>query len=311
MSAFTRGGVALTAVAVIAGVAGCTSDDGKKDDGAAKPAASKKADANPAEVLTAAYKKTSGAKSAKISMKMTTPAAAAQGAGKTETVTMSGVMGWDPTAMDMTVDGSALGAEAGAPEKVRMLMLKDVTYVDMGAAAAKQEEFDGKRWMKLDVGKLSKSAGNPASSIGTLGGLKNANQDPSQQLAMLVDSPSIKHVGPEKVDGVQAEHYRGSLTFQEMLDTNSAADTLTPKQRKDLVAAMKTAGMKTYNTDVWVNADGYPVRLDVVMDMKQGKTSISEHFSDYGTPVTATPPAAADTFDLMKMINDMAADSGA
>lgn len=309
MSAFTRGGVALTAVAVIAGVAGCTSDDGKKDDGAAKPAASKKADANPAAVLTAAYKKTSGAKSAKISMKMTTPAAAAQGAGKTETVTMAGAMSWDPTAMDMTVDGSALGAEAGAPEKVRMLMLDNVMYVDGGAAAAK--EMDGKRWIKLDLAEMAKAGGDSPGSIGSLGGLQSANQDPSQQLAMLVDSPSIKHVGPEKVDGVQAEHYRGSLTFQEMLDTNSAADTLTPKQRKDLVAAMKKAGMKTYNTDVWVNADGYPVRLDVVMDMKQGKTSISEHFSDYGTTVKATPPAAADTVDLFKMISDSVGDAGA
>lgn len=309
MSAFTRGGVALTAVAVIAGVAGCTGDDGKKDEGAAKPAASKSADANPAAVLTAAYKKTSGAKSAKISMKMTTPAAAAQGAGKTETVTMSGVMGWDPTAMDMTVDGSALGAEAGAPEKVRMLMLDNVMYVDGGAAAAK--EMDGKRWIKLDLAELAKAGGDSAGSIGSLGGLQSANQDPSQQLAMLVDSPSIKHVGPEKVDGVQAEHYRGSLTFREMLDTNSAADTLTPKQRKDLVAAMKKAGMKTYNTDVWVNGEGYPVRLDVVMDMKQGKTVISEHFSDYGTAVKAAPPAAADTVDLFKMISDSVGDAGA
>jgi hypothetical protein len=57
------------------------------------------------QVLTAAYKKTAAAKSAKV--RMTMPATM-DGGGNME---MTGTMEWDPTVMDMAMKGSALQAD--------------------------------------------------------------------------------------------------------------------------------------------------------------------------------------------------------
>jgi hypothetical protein len=52
------------------------------------------------------------------------------------------------------------------------------------------------------------------------GGLESTNQDPAQQLALLLESPSLKHVGAEKIGGVEAQHYKGTLTIDEMVASN-------------------------------------------------------------------------------------------
>ncbi|MFC7468663.1 hypothetical protein ACFQVA_15585 [Actinomadura keratinilytica] len=64
------------------------------------------------------------------------------------------------------------------------------------------------------------------------GGLENMNQDPAQQIAVLMESPNLKHVGPAKVGGEETQHYKGTLSLKEMLDANSSFDALPEKDRK-------------------------------------------------------------------------------
>lgn len=89
-------GAALAAVLLVGGATAC--ENGKKED-SGKPAAGSSAQpTKPAaggsatEALAAAYKKTSAAKSAKVRMTMSMPAAAGAGG----TVEMTGTQGWDP-----------------------------------------------------------------------------------------------------------------------------------------------------------------------------------------------------------------------
>jgi hypothetical protein len=305
----------LAAVAVLVAVAGCQSDSGKKDAAAdgKKPASASAAEAPaPTEVIAAAYKKTAAAKSAKVRMTMTMPPAAAGGASEAPSgpMEMSGTMGWDPVVMDMTVDGAALGAaDPDMPKEIRMVWVDNVMYMDMGSSAAK--DMDGKHWMKLDLGAAAKASGDPAAAEAMTGGLQNMNQDPAQQLALLLESPSLKHLGSEKVDGVQAEHYKGSLTIDEMLKANSSLGGLSAKQRDDLAASAKKSGLKGYDTEVWVNKDNYPVQMNVGMDAPQGEIAIEAHYSDYGAKTTVAAPPAGETFDLMKMLSQISAEAGA
>ncbi|MFD5116289.1 hypothetical protein ACFVWX_21605 [Streptomyces sp. NPDC058220] len=306
MSVWRRGGVALTAVAVIAGVAGCQSDGGTKD--GAKDGAPAKTASRPGatEVITAAYKKTAAAKSAKVRMTMSMPVSAGAG-GDME---MSGVMGWDPTVMDMTVSGSAMGDEPGAPDKIRMVWLDNAMYMDMGGSPTVVKDMDGKRWMKLDLAAAAEASGEKAASKALTGGLENMNQDPAQQLALLLDSPNLKHLGTEKVDGVQAEHYKGTLTVDEMMKSNASLDVLSDKERKDLLDTMKKSGMKAYETEVWVNEDDYPVKMDVAMDTAEGAIKITANYSDYGAKSQVQAPPADETVDLFKMLSELGAGSG-
>lgn len=298
MSAWGRVGVSLTAVAVVAGVAGCQGGD----------SGSKAGGSSVTEVLTAAYEKTAAAKSAKVSMTMSMPQGMAGAAGGGD-MEMSGVMGWDPMMMDMTVTGSMMQAEPDAPDEIRMLWVKNAMYMDMGAEAAK--DMDGKRWMKLDLAAAAEASGDPAVTKELTGGMENMNQDPAQQLALLLDSPNVKHVGSEKVDGIEARHYKGTLTVDEMLESNEGLDVLSAKERKDLLATIEKSGIKGYDTEVWVNEDDYPVKMIVGMDTPQGEVKISANYSDYGAKASVETPPAADTVDLFEMLGGLGEESGA
>ncbi|GAA2566906.1 MULTISPECIES: hypothetical protein [Streptomyces] len=302
MSAWKRAGVSLTAVAVVAGVAGCQDGDGGGKKKAADSSESRVQTQNEmTEVLQAAFKNTSEAKSSKVRMTMSMPAGM-EGGG---TMELSGVQGWDPAVMDVTMKGSALTAgDPDAPEQVRMIMLDNAMYMDMGEKQA--AEMDGKRWMKMDFAAIAEASGDAEMQKQMTGGLENMNQDPAQQLALLLESPNLKHVGPEKVDGVQTQHYKGTLSFEEMLDANKSADgLLSKKEREDLIANVEKAGLKGYDTQVWVNEDNYPVKMVVGMKMPQGTMNMTAHYSDYGAEADVQAPPAGETFDLMEMLKGL------
>ncbi|MFI6877505.1 hypothetical protein ACIBL6_29075 [Streptomyces sp. NPDC050400] len=260
--------------------------------------------------LTAAYEKTSEAKSAKVEMTMkmpSSPMASATGGG---TMKMSGTMGWDPTVMDMTMSGSALAAgDPDAPKDIRMVWQDDVMYMDMGTAAAK--DMDGKRWMKMDLGALAKESGDEALTRQMTGSLDSMNQDPAQQIAVLLDSPNLKHIGSATVDGVQTQHYKGKLTVDEMMKSNDSLKVLSKSERSQLLKNVEKAGIKDYDTELWVNEDDLPVRMNVTMDSSQGAVEISEKFSDYGAAVKVDVPPANQTFDLMDMLKELGDAAGA
>ncbi|MFE8952586.1 MULTISPECIES: hypothetical protein [Streptomyces] len=299
MATWKRAGVCLTAAAVVVGLAGCQDGDdggGKKAGASAEGQTREEA----AEVLQAAFKKTSEAKSSKIRMTIQTSGTAAESG----TMEMSGVQGWDPAVMDVTMKGSGFAAAGpGTPEQMRMIMLDGVMYVDMGAEQA--AEMDGKRWMKMDFKALADASGDPEVQKQMTGGLENMNQDPAQQLALLLESSSLKHVGPEKVDGVEAQHYKGTLSFEEMVDANTSFDLLSKDERDELVATAEKSGMKGYDTEIWVNEDDLPVKMVVGMTMAQGTMKMTSHFSDYGAKAEVEAPPAGETLDFMQMLKDL------
>ncbi|WP_267242874.1 hypothetical protein [Streptomyces sp. PR69] len=297
MSAWRRAGVSLTAVAVVAGVAGCQGGSDKK--AVNEPKDSSRSAAT--EVITAAYKKTAEAKSAKIRMTMSMPAG--MDGVKGGEMEMSGVMGWDPTLMDITVKGEAFKADPDAPEQMRMVWLDNVVYLDMGAQQA--AKMDGKRWMKLDITAAAEASGDKALQKQMTSGLENMNQDPAKQLALLLDSPNLKHVGPEKIDGTDTQHYKGTLSVEEMMKSNESLSVLSDEERKELLANVKKAGIKDYDTEVWVNEDGYPVRMVVGMGTPQGAVKMTADYSDYGAKAEVQAPPAGETLDLMEMFEEL------
>lgn len=302
MSGWTRGGVSLVAVAALAGVAGCQGDGGSEEGTSGSGTARSRSGAT--DAVTAAYEKTSAAKSAKVRMTVSMPTSVGVG-GDME---MSGVMGWDPTVMDMTMNGAALAAASDAPDEIRMVWLDNAMYMDLGAAA---KGMKGKSWLKLDMGAPADDSGDAALGKQLAGGLKNVNLDPAQQLALLLDSPNLKHVGAEKADGVQAEHYKGTLTLDELMKSDGSLGVLGAKDREALVDTMKKSGMKGYDTEVWVNEDDYPVRMDVGTKTSQGTAKVSAHYSDFGAKTQVQAPPAGETFDVAELLSELGTGTGA
>ncbi|MFF9341644.1 MULTISPECIES: hypothetical protein [unclassified Streptomyces] len=295
-SSWKRAGVALTAAALVAGLAGC---DGGDDKAAGGKAAGGLGDVT--QVLTAAYEKTSAAKAAKFRMTMEVEGTGAD-AG---TITMTGVQGWDPTLMDVTMSGGAFaaGKSAGGPDKMRMIMRDDIMYMDMGEKQAAQ--MDGKRWIKMDLAGLAKESGDASLQQLTQGMGGSTNQDPAQQLAILLESPGIKHVGPEKIEGVDTEHYKGSVSLDEVLKNDKSFKGMTAEQRKSFTATLEKSGVEGYDTELWVDKDGYPAKMIVDMEMPQGSVKLTAFYSDYGTQAAVEAPPAGETVDFMEMMKGL------
>ncbi|MFH8410566.1 hypothetical protein ACH4FX_38200 [Streptomyces sp. NPDC018019] len=282
-----RIGVSLATATVLAGITSCQ-DNGTKADGGPD------AQRTPAQALTAAYKKTAGVKSAKVTMTMSVPAGMAA-SGETK---MTGTMAWNPTALDMTMsDASKVKPEDG--EAKRMILVDGVAYMDMG-------DSGGKKWGKFDLKAAAKEAGDSEMTKAVTAGLDDTKQDPAQQLAMLLGSPNVKHLGSGDVDGVRAEHYKGSLTVEEGLKGAKVVDALKPEDREKLLANVKKSGIKGYDYDVWVNSDDLPVRMSVDIKTPMGTLSTSTSYSDYGTTAAIKAPPAGETTDLLQLLKEAA-----
>ncbi|MER5770442.1 hypothetical protein [Streptomyces sp. NPDC001985] len=292
-TAWKRAGVSMTAVAVAVAMAGCGGQA--------------TTERTVTQVLTAAHKKTKEAKTARIDYRIKMSGLGAEGDG---TMRMTGTMGWNPMVMDVAMDGTGafMGEDPGSGSgEMRMKWVDEVVYTKLDAETAK-EMGNGKSWMKMDLGKAAEMAaasGKESSRRELTGGMETMDQDPAQQLALLLDSPNVKRVGEEKIDGEKAQHYRGTLTIDEMMKSNKSLKVLTEAERKKLVANMKSVGIKGYDTDIWVNEDDYPVKMDVAMKMDKGRMEMSGTFTDYGVKADVKAPPAGDTFDMMKMLSDL------
>ncbi|MFE7116331.1 hypothetical protein ACFU99_13025 [Streptomyces sp. NPDC057654] len=307
-STMGRAGVSLAAVAVLVGVTGCQGDSDKGDK-ADKAASTQKADTDgqgprqgadkrtAVQAITAAYKKTSAAKSAKVVMTQSMPAAM-KGGGDTK---VSGVMGWNPTIMDVNVGDNATGSGAGQAGKTHMIWVDNVMYVE-----GKPEDLGGKKWAKVDLMAAAKESGAGAQALKQMtAGLEDMNQDPAQQLAILLSAPNIEYVGSEDVGGRRAEHYKGALPVETALKSNKNVEALTPQQREKLIANVKKTGIENYDYDAWVNSDDYPVKMDIRMKTPRGAIRLTADYSDYGAKAAVQVPPADETADLIKVFKEM------
>ncbi|MEV8536402.1 hypothetical protein [Streptomyces sp. NPDC051211] len=287
--------VCAAVVAVVAVALGATAcqggEDGKAAGQSVRPSASATGTVAPSgtvQAVQAAWKQTEKAHSAKVRMTITTDGPL--GAGRVE---MSGVQGWgDVPAMDVTMRTTgSLKAESAAvkmPEDQRVIMLGTRQYLDIGPELANRT--GGKRWMRMPDRTASSAQGAGGAPTGM-------SSDPAEQLGVLLHSPSVRHLGTETVDGTVAEHYKGLITFEEMAAVSPKAAAMPPERRQRTLDAARNARIKGYDTDVWLDRNGYPVRMKVVMDSPFGAVTLDGHYSGFGTPITISEPDAEDVFD--------------
>ncbi|QLE72619.1 hypothetical protein FGW37_14315 [Streptomyces rectiverticillatus] len=299
-STWKRLGLSVTAVALLAGVTAC--GGGEKDDKGASGASTKAekpaAAGVAAEAVNAAFRKTQSVKSAKFKMTMKVPGLGDQPV----TLESSGVMGWDPAVVDQRVAG--LPGKDGAAAESRVITIGSVTYTDVGPEAAAKN--DGKRWLKMDVAEMAKESGGDSKALQQLmGGGQGQSQDPAKQMALLKESPNVKLVGEETVEGKQARHYKGTLTADEAVKSNKSLEGLDEKDRQQLLDSIKQAGITQYDMDVWVNSDDLPVKLVMNMDTVKGRMEITQNLSDFGAKADVQAPPAEQTVDLLEKIKKM------
>ncbi|MFF9068143.1 hypothetical protein ACF09E_22610 [Streptomyces sp. NPDC014891] len=271
-SVWKRAAVALTAATLLAGAAGCQDGDtGPESSGAsatAKPGTQVSEQA--AEALRAARTKASGAKSAKVEMRLSVAGGTAPGSS-----TFTGVQAWGPQAAELKVsDSSYLAAIPGAPAETRVVTTGGTTYVDLGADLTAQT--GGKRWLRAQP---EGAAAGDELMLQLTGGLAAVNMDLPKELGLLAGSSAVEHLGAAKGTDARAEGYRGEL----------------PDGR---------------TMEVWIGADGYPVKSVVRTESGESVTSLTTTYADYGAEAGFRAPPAGDTVDFVELLKKVLAGGG-
>ncbi|WP_328739520.1 hypothetical protein OHA91_15920 [Streptomyces erythrochromogenes] len=220
---------------------------------------------DPVEAVKASYLKTVAAKFAKAEL------STVEKDGKASS--QSGTKGWYPSGHDVVLKGG------GEPDS-RSIMMGDTVYTQL------DKPLKGKTWMQMDLSK----DGKPGVRL---------NEDPAEYLAMLLGQQKLTHVGAEKSDGVDAQHYKGSFTNADLLQADESTKAMEEKNRQYLRESVKH--ITAFEVDLWIGADGYPVRVDSSSTDDKGTSKTTAKFSDFGRAPAVQPPPADQvvTFDAV------------
>ncbi|MFM9369309.1 hypothetical protein [Streptomyces sp. Da 82-17] len=288
-STVRRACVSIAAAAALTGVAAC--GGGSAGKGQAEGESEGGGALNPLAALRTVDDKTQDADSARVDG---TTTMGAQGS-----MEMKGGLDWSDGVtgnlrMTFTDGPMADQMQQAGDTTIDYRYLKNGYYANMGDKFAAAS--GGKHWIEYDYETLAEMGGAAGAA------LKNQMQSstPNQTVKMLLASGDVKRVGEEKVRGVNATHYSGTVDVADLTAKNANMDE---KAAADLRKQLQDAGMTTEKIDIWVNDQDLLVKKTEEAKMKNGEFSQTVYYSDYGVDVTAEQPPADDTVnvkDLMK-----------
>lgn len=291
MSTKTMRHIYVTAAVAVAcaSITSCNGSGGTQDSKQDRGAGVVKVD--PIAALRSVQAKTKGADSARV--EGTTVM------GEVVSMTQSGTIAWaDGLTGTMEIeytDGAMADSmkQAGVDGTIEARYFKEGYVVNMGAAAAQQS--GGKHWISYDYDDLAEIAG-PAGDV-----MKDQlqNTTPDQGVKSLLASGDVKKVGREKVRGVAATHYSGTVDVAELSAKNSSLDA---DQLAQLKKQLSNAGITTEKVDIWVDDNDLLVKKIERGEMKTGEFNSTVFYSDYGTKVSVERPPASDTVDFKELM---------
>ncbi|MEU4846385.1 hypothetical protein [Streptomyces gilvosporeus] len=262
--------VAAGVVILVGGLSACNGKSDDKADGSTGGSSSSGGSGaqdpskSPLDALKAAQTATDAKKSVKL-----------DGTTKTTngTQTTKGGVDWSD-GTQMSVEATLPGSKTGKPMK--MLYTKDAVYMNMGMS------IGGKPWMKYSYDALAKQSGT-----GSL--LKEAltTANPSGPIEWMTAASDLKVVGKEDVRGVQATHYRGTIT------TDVQAKKLSPQAQEAIKKQLAQSKVKSETLDIWIDSNN----LLVKKQEKFGATNGEVYYTGYGTKVDMTPPPASQVME--------------
>jgi len=229
---------------------------------------------SPASAVKTAVKNTLTASSVKESVQAITPTASGQ-----STTSASG-------AFDFPKKQGVFSVDTGIIGKLDADIDGSNLYVHLPPALASQ--IPGKKaWVRVDLNHPPSVPG-----IGNLGQLA-AGADPTTSLRTFeLGVTTAKKIGPAKVQNDDTTHY--SIT----VDLNKAKNAAAKDEQASIQSAIDALGSSTQQVDLYVGSDNRVRRVAILTSSGSAKGStVTTDFTDYGTSVKVTIPAAGDTAD--------------
>ncbi|HEX3784595.1 MAG TPA: hypothetical protein VHX38_33460 [Pseudonocardiaceae bacterium] len=185
----------------------------------------------------------------------------------------------NPVAEQMTVSTGGTTGE-------QVILLDNNFYIQVPGMS---DMSGGKPWMEI---KTSDSS-NPAAQFFTaLVSSIQQSADPANMIKNIEASGTLTKSDSEQLNGEQTTHYSITVNIDKMIANQTNATM------KQLLGLAQQKGLTDYPVDVWLNSSGLPVQTTIDMpsiNMGAGASGgglITVTYSNWGAPVTITPPPA-------------------
>ncbi|HEX6490397.1 MAG TPA: hypothetical protein VF002_03355 [Gaiellaceae bacterium] len=153
-----------------------------------------------------------------------------------------------------------------------------------------------KPWIKINLGAAGKAAGIDFSSFLQFG----QGGDPTQSLQFLRAAGRLRKLGTDSVRGVPTTHYGATIELAQVAKAVPAR--LRPELQKTVDQLVKLTGERSIPVEVWVDRQGLVRRESYTetLTLRGQPTRLqnSMELYDFGVPVIAPLPPAADVTDL-------------
>jgi hypothetical protein len=164
-----------------------------------------------------------------------------------------------------------------------------VVYLRLGFLASQLP--GGKRWVKLDISKLGKSAGLDFEKL-----MSGSQLQPTDLLGMLRgEGAKVRKVGQATIDGAATTHYRVTIDLAKALE---AKGLTTP-----LLGGI-AAQMKTITENVWIGRSGLVRRVALAYNLPlagMARLAMTMDIYDYGAHVSIAAPPRSEVFDATQL----------
>jgi hypothetical protein len=249
---------------------------------------------SPVHAIETAYTAALRAKTAKVDFTASTRSDSTSGANESATVTGSGELDLTDQGYDLTVNSPSGGS-------IQVLQVGAIEYIQV--PPAQQSTVPGHLpWESIDLNQVDEAKlGRSASQLASID-----SDNPGQVLSNLTGvSNSVTDVGSATLEGVPTTEYRAQVSLAK--DAARATANAGPKAGAVVTQEAQALGTNTIPVEVWIDAQGLPRRVSERIPVPaastgatdgSGSVTVTMSFSDYGVPVTLTPPPADQVADI-------------
>jgi len=198
--------------------------------------------------------------------------------------------------LDMSALNQVVGPQSSPYNLGYALFILDGSAIYMRIPILRQLNPNLRPWVKLDLGQAGRTQQLDFESFLQF----SQGGDPTQALQYLRAAGKVEKVGGDKVRGVPTTHYKATVDLRKVADKASADRRA--ELRKNINRLIALTGSSTLPIDVWIDKQGYARKVAYTENTHlQGRKSAvdaSLEMFDFGAPVVAPVPSAADVTDL-------------
>ena len=192
--------------------------------------------------------------------------------GRDMTIPLEGAIDFEHDATRFSMSLSGLGIPGAGDASLEARLVDGRLYLHLGDLAGAL--FGGRSWAEVPVDAMGGASTDPTGFLDSLRGLT-----------------TVDRVGTDTIRGVEATHFRGTVSLADAID-RAPAD-----RREQLRRALGSADA-TLPVDVWVDAKDRPVRFAATFELGPVAAAVRLDLFDYGADVHVVAPPADEVTSL-------------